>query len=507
MSGNPIWNERLKALETLLAELYPTVPDSRRVVVKAALPVGLIRFHDTAAVNWFNILEAARNYGRVDDIVRAALSDFPEHAGLISLAEPEIAGLQNVPNPPSPESSAQKERRIKPEVPQEPAEPRPASAAAEDDGRHDSVSAKKPLVVLVHGIRTRAAWYIEVRDLLLAEGFEVALTNYGRFDLFRFLFPFPFIKAWAAADVERYIRAAMVHHQATEISVIAHSFGTYVTAWILKRRFDIKFKHIIFCGSVVKFRFPFEQLDGRFASVLNEVGTRDIWPVLAVSATWGYGSAGAFGFNRSPVHDRYHKGLSHSAFLNAQFCETWWIPVLRGERPKKADLPEKPPLWLQILSVVHVKYVVAALLAFWGASTWCRAPEREVVIPADQTVFAGHTIDDLVAQAEKPCAGWCPEFLKCQRCMRSTSIDNATRQLVLCRPAAVHFRYRDPSAALERLRGAISCVQVEGVSEQRLKVQLNKTLASEIKAADGRSLWLCGCDEEGKRKVLEIVNR
>src|ERR1051326_4619786 len=116
------------------------------------------------------------------------------------------------------------------------------------------------LVMLVHGIRTRAPWYIAVRDLLEAEGFQVGLSNYGRFDLVRFLLPLPFLKAWTAADVERYVRAAMDQHGVKEVSVIAHSFGTYIVAWILRRRFDIKFKHIIFCGSVVKFRFPFEQL-------------------------------------------------------------------------------------------------------------------------------------------------------------------------------------------------------------------------------------------------------
>lgn len=506
MPGKPIWDERLKSLEALLAELYPTVSDSRRIVVKAKLPVALIRFHDTAAVNWFNILEAALNHDRVDGIVRAALSDFPENVSLVSLAGPQVQNAQVPTKSASQDGGEGQGIKSEPASPgQAPNDPHMATAATEAEERDRS---GKHLVVLVHGIRTRAAWYIEVRDLLQSEGFEVGLTNYGRFDLFRFLFPFPFLKAWAAADVERDIRAAMMHHEVTEFSVIAHSFGTFVIGWILRRRFDIKFKHIIFCGSVVKFRFPFEQLHGRFKSVLNEVGTRDIWPVMAVSATWGYGSAGAFGFNRSPVHDRYHRGVSHSAFLNAAFCRSWWIPVLRGEDPpRRADLPESPPLWLQIISVIHVKYIVVALLALWAALVWCRAPEGEVMIPAEPVVFAGQTIDGLVAQAERPCAGLCPEFLRCQRCMRSTGIDNAIKDLVLCRTSAVYFQYRDPVTALERLASKISCIQVEGVSERRLTVRLNRTFASEAKAAGGRSLWLCGCDDEGKKKALEIVNR
>jgi hypothetical protein len=507
MPGKQIWDERLKALEALLAQLYPTVQESRRIVVRADLPVGLIRFHDTAAINWFNILEAARNLDRVDYIIREALADFPENASLAHLVKLQVDGTRG-PERSALEEGNQKVRSIESESAAEPPEEKlAAGVAAEDRANNELSGSAKHLVILVHGIRTRAAWYIEVRDLLLAEGFEVGLTNYGRFDLFRFLFPFPFVKAWAAADVERDIRAAMLHHKVTESSVIAHSFGTYVIGWILRRRFDIRFRHIIFCGSVVKFRFPFEQLSGRFKSVLNEVGTRDIWPVMAVSATWGYGSAGAFGFNRTPVYDRYHKGVSHSAFLNAPFCKSWWVPVLRGDKPRPADLPESPPFWLRLFSVIHFKYVVIALLALWGAHVWCRAPEGEVMIPAEPVVFAGQIIDNLVTQAEQPCSAWRPEFLKCQRCMRSTGVDNAVKGLAICRPAAFYFKYRDPVTALERLGSKIACIQVDGIPERRLMVRLNRTLASEIKATDGRSLWLCGCDEDGKKRALEILNR
>jgi hypothetical protein len=37
-------------------------------------------------------------------------------------------------------------------------------------------------------------------------------------------------------------------------------------------------------------------------SILNEVGTQDIWLIMAVSATWGYGSTGAYGFNSTGAH-------------------------------------------------------------------------------------------------------------------------------------------------------------------------------------------------------------
>jgi len=46
------------------------------------------------------------------------------------------------------------------------------------------------VVILVHGIRTRAAWQDVLRAKLEAHGIQVELTNFGYFDLLRFLLPF-----------------------------------------------------------------------------------------------------------------------------------------------------------------------------------------------------------------------------------------------------------------------------------------------------------------------------
>src|SRR5215831_9067862 len=96
--------------------------------------------------------------------------------------------------------------------------------------------AGKHLVVLVHGIRTHAPWYVQVSSALTEAGFEVERTNFGRFDLVRFLLPIPFLKAWAATDVESDIRAAMKAHDVKQLSVIAHSFGTFVNGWLLTNK-------------------------------------------------------------------------------------------------------------------------------------------------------------------------------------------------------------------------------------------------------------------------------
>jgi pimeloyl-ACP methyl ester carboxylesterase len=150
----------------------------------------------------------------------------------------------------------------------------------------------------------------------------VEATNYGRFNLVEFLLPLAFFRKRSIEQVWRQIRIVRQNNPDADISVIAHSFGTYVVAQLLKENFDIKFHRIIFCGSVVPYDFPFEQIQDRFRPpIVNEVGTRDIWPAMAESITLGYGSAGTYGFRRPLVRDRWHNGAGHNFFLTEPFCE------------------------------------------------------------------------------------------------------------------------------------------------------------------------------------------
>jgi pimeloyl-ACP methyl ester carboxylesterase len=53
-------------------------------------------------------------------------------------------------------------------------------------------------------------------------------------------------------------------HPNKRVSVIAHSFGTYVISCLLRDEFDIRFHRVIFCGSVVPYDFPFENFVSKF---------------------------------------------------------------------------------------------------------------------------------------------------------------------------------------------------------------------------------------------------
>jgi hypothetical protein len=226
-----------------------------------------------------------------------------------------------------------------------------------------SVDPQTHVVVLVHGIRDFALWQDQIRDTLEEAGFKAELTNFGRFDLFKFLVPVSIFRNQAIKEVTEQIRVVFRDNRDARISVIAHSFGTFVVSRLMKEGFDREFHRVIFCGSVVRRNFEFEHMKGRFTPpILNEVGTRDVWPAMAESVTWGYGSVGTYGFRRPQVRDRWHNGAKHNYFLNKTFCETYWIPFLTSEKLVRASTrAEEPRLWIRVLSVVHLKYFLIGM--------------------------------------------------------------------------------------------------------------------------------------------------
>ncbi|MBV8095653.1 MAG: hypothetical protein JO110_20965 [Acetobacteraceae bacterium] len=138
----------------------------------------------------------------------------------------------------------------------------------------------------------------------------------------------------------------------------------------MRNHTDLKFRKIIFCGSVVQYKFPFEEYNHRFeGDLINEIGARDIWPVLAEVLTTGYGSAGTYGFRRPGVRDRWHNGTTHSAFLKRDFCLKYWVPYLRdGQIVEDDEEVEPPPWWLGIVATLQPRYLIAvsaAVLIVW----------------------------------------------------------------------------------------------------------------------------------------------
>lgn len=227
------------------------------------------------------------------------------------------------------------------------------------------------LVLLVHGMNTRARWMGPMQRRLEAAGLKVAPAGYGFYGAIRFLIPIDWLRKKAIERVRIRYNAAVQVNKPKKVSVIAHSFGSYVVARLMAQEFSIKWHRIIFCGSVVPNTFPFEQYLDRFKPpILNEIGTKDFWPALAETTTWGYGSIGSYGFQGEPLRERWHHGLPHSGFLDPDFATKFWIPfLLKGEVVDAGD-SEPLPKWIELLTTIPFRWPLWILLiaAIFGLS-------------------------------------------------------------------------------------------------------------------------------------------
>ena len=234
-------------------------------------------------------------------------------------------------------------------------------------------------VAMIHGIRTDARWHGEVGRVLRAADPSInpVAIGYGFFDVFSFLLPIPGVRRRVVAKVIEELQTLSKDPSTKQISIIAHSFGTYLTAFALLRLPSLKVHRLILCGSVVPLGFKWSKLQERLEvidaaqhaakCVINDYGWRDYWPVMAHSVSCGYGSGGRYGFQTTLVEDRGHN-TGHSEFFKEDFVKQYWVPALSQGRI--VGNPEKPPkssYLLHALTRIHLKVLIPlGLLAWFG---------------------------------------------------------------------------------------------------------------------------------------------
>lgn len=227
---------------------------------------------------------------------------------------------------------------------------------------------QKHIVLLVHGIRTHGPWQEMVAaNLETQDSIQVIPLRYGYFDALRFWFPF-LTRKKVIERVLRDIRTTCDVHRDSHLSIIAHSFGTYTIAKILEDNPDIRIYRLILCGSVLNTDFRWDKLQNRIEgyqagtnAVINECGTRDLWPILARISTWGYGSAGSFGFGSPIVTDRYHD-YHHGDYFSPQFVRKYWVPFIEQGVITNSNWGPEIPWWKSVLSLFPLRYIIVLVI-------------------------------------------------------------------------------------------------------------------------------------------------
>jgi pimeloyl-ACP methyl ester carboxylesterase len=252
------------------------------------------------------------------------------------------------------------------------------------------VMSEKTVVILIHGIRTAAWWQNRVASIIEREPHVTVIPlKYGYFDLIRFLCPFGFCRNGPVERIRKQLQGIRDDFKDYRFVVFAHSYGTYVLSRILLENPRFMFDRVILCGSIIRYNFDWDRVQNQILTreenkrdaIINECGTRDVWPAFANSVSWGYGTTGTYGFGVQNVRDRFHP-IKHSGF-DDKFVEDYWVPAVAGKPIdfSATDLEGKgTPVWFGILRLPLRWFIVVAVLGLSVivAQTALREPEEDL---------------------------------------------------------------------------------------------------------------------------------
>jgi tetratricopeptide (TPR) repeat protein len=221
------------------------------------------------------------------------------------------------------------------------------------------------VILLIHGIRDEAEWGENIAPVLeQLAGVRVFPLKFGFFDTIAFWFPLP-LRLVPILHVQRRIRHAHRLFPGAKLSVIAHSFGTYIIGTILRKNPDIVLERLILCGAVLSRGYRWDKYSHQVATeVINDCGLRDHWPVCAEALTVGYGASGTFGFGWPGVNNRFHD-FGHGGFFEDGFVEKFWLPWFKDGAKKAGVAPFRRPYLWSLVTRFHILWVAFAVLLTW----------------------------------------------------------------------------------------------------------------------------------------------
>ena len=234
----------------------------------------------------------------------------------------------------------------------------------------------KHVVISIHGFNTRAKWQKQEFQTCLDEA-KVGLQH-RPFDLdfvgfFGLLFPPSRSRKveWFLHEYQTLIFRERLHESLP--SIVAHSYGTYIVARAMEKYPEIRFRRIIFCGSIVNRDYDWGATvkRGQVERVLNDYGRLDFPARVAEWVISDGGSAGTKGFidtAEGAVVQREHRYWKHSDYFFGLNYKDNWIPFLASQRdPVLAQQNKKrkwsPRFYLFVTAVPVI--VIATLWAVW----------------------------------------------------------------------------------------------------------------------------------------------
>lgn len=189
----------------------------------------------------------------------------------------------------------------------------------------------RPVVLVVHGIRTRGEWGKHIAPVLANANFIPYPLDFGNFSAWQLL------SANAREEKLAWLRE-MYHRIRKETgierpSIIAHSFGTWLLGALLSRYDDVVFDKLVLNGSILPSNFGWAKLlnEQRVLGVRNEIGSIDPWPrVASFVQPRTFGTAGVTGFSdQHAALQQFTQEIGHSDSLYHARFEAWadWLSI------------------------------------------------------------------------------------------------------------------------------------------------------------------------------------
>lgn len=231
------------------------------------------------------------------------------------------------------------------------------------------MSLRSHIVVLLHGMNTNAEWQEAMAESMRnSPELEPTVVGYGNFHPVKFWLPYVYRRG-RITKVLTDLRGIRQRNPNADISIVAHSFGTYIVAKILATHRDVTLHRVLLCGAIVDTDFDWAAVAAQFRGpVINDIGRRDIWPSMAKSWSWGYGNSGVIGFQNSLVRDR-HFDYEHSGFLNVRHMQQYWLPFLidgKVAASRFSSLRKAMTVGEKLLRAFCWKYLILLGAASWA---------------------------------------------------------------------------------------------------------------------------------------------
>lgn len=241
-----------------------------------------------------------------------------------------------------------------------------------------AVTQSRPTIVIsLHGIRTRGKWQKDLTTELQRGGFGYEPLDFGFFRAIQLLWPGARQKriAWFRDEYTRIVR----ENRDSSVSVIAHSFGTYLVARALDLFPEIVLDQVVLCGSIVRPDFEWSRLVAacQVRRVLNDYGRLDFWAGIVGWVVEDAGSSGTTGFKDvagGAVIQREHAEFRHSDYFYKLNFEKNWVPFLRGETPSDLAASDRRPANWKFRTTLGAVTAILVVLAVLGLRLVSREP-------------------------------------------------------------------------------------------------------------------------------------